>query len=70
MTAHAPPGRPSRRTAGRSAATRLPWWAVALPALAFVVLLSLTAGGGDAEAAEPSAHLLRLLEHFWRLLTG
>ncbi|MEE1941510.1 hypothetical protein V1L54_19210 [Streptomyces sp. TRM 70361] len=70
MTAHAPTGRPSRRTAGRGAATRLPWWAVALPALAFAVLLSLAAGGGDAEAAESSTHLFRLLEYFWQLLTG
>ncbi|GAA2081262.1 hypothetical protein GCM10009801_40050 [Streptomyces albiaxialis] len=32
--------------------TRLPWWAVALPAVAFVALLALLVGGGEANAAE------------------
>lgn len=42
------------------AQTRLPWWALALPALAFVALLALVAspGGAGPSAAEPVAHLL------------
>jgi hypothetical protein len=42
------------------AQTRLPWWAVALPALAFAALLALVAapGGADPSAAEPVAHFL------------
>ncbi|WP_031510503.1 hypothetical protein [Streptomyces megasporus] len=65
MTAHAP-GRTERRQAAR-VATRLPWWAVTLPVVAFVVLLTLT-GGGEAEAAEPPQYLVRLLEYLERLL--
>lgn len=40
--------------------TRLPWWAVVLPALAFAALLTLVAvpGQTDPSAAEPLAHLL------------
>ncbi|MGW8061390.1 hypothetical protein ACVV2G_03690 [Streptomyces ziwulingensis] len=44
---------------------RLPWWALALPVLAFVVLLSLILNPVDAHAAaagEPvTAHLLERL---------
>lgn len=45
--------RPSRPPAGRGVAgvqTRLPWWAVALPALAFAALLMLIAGPGRTDA--------------------
>ncbi|MBY8880378.1 hypothetical protein K7862_22465 [Streptomyces sp. PLK6-54] len=38
--------------------TRLPWWAVALPAIAFATLLALIAGGpasADASGAAPGA---------------
>jgi hypothetical protein len=39
--------------------TTLPWWAVALPVLAFAALLALIAGGGsDASAAGSSGDLL------------
>jgi hypothetical protein len=40
--------------------TRLPWWAVALPALAFAALLALVAAPGSAghTAAEPVFQLL------------
>lgn len=53
------PGTP----AGTGAQTRLPWWAVALPALAFAALLALLTGGtADASAATPAGdwfgHLL------------
>ncbi|MCJ0872895.1 hypothetical protein [Streptomyces sp. AP-93] len=47
---HLAPGRPSApRAAGAHA--RLPWWALALPALAFGLLLILLAGSGQAHAA-------------------
>ncbi|MEU6852113.1 hypothetical protein ABZ901_19595 [Actinacidiphila alni] len=39
--------------------TRLPWWAVALPALAFAALLALLSGGtADASTASSSGDLL------------
>ncbi|MDF9812431.1 hypothetical protein [Streptomyces sp. SPB162] len=55
--------RPSRHSVGRGVGgvqTRLPWWAVALPALAFAALLMLIAGPGqtDTGAAEPAGHLI------------
>ncbi|MEV7580924.1 hypothetical protein ACIRUY_37530 [Streptomyces erythrochromogenes] len=42
----------ARRTRTATAAsTRLHWWALALPALAFGLLLLLLAGSGEAHAA-------------------
>jgi hypothetical protein len=41
----------SRSGAAGSVEIRLPWWALALPATAFVALLSLIAGPGEAGAA-------------------
>jgi hypothetical protein len=39
--------------------TRLPWWAVALPAAAFAALLLLITGGSaDAAGAAPAGDLL------------
>jgi hypothetical protein len=39
--------------------TRLPWWAVALPALAFAALLALISGGSaDASTAAPAGDVL------------
>ncbi|MGH3314143.1 MAG: hypothetical protein ACRDP3_26760 [Streptomyces sp.] len=35
--------------------TRLPWWALLLPALAFAVLLALLLGSGRADAADQQA---------------
>ncbi|GHH55112.1 hypothetical protein [Streptomyces candidus] len=43
------PTHPARRTAALG--SRLPWWSVVLPAVAFAVLLVLTAGSGHASAA-------------------
>ncbi|MGA5127261.1 hypothetical protein ACPCAG_28675 [Streptomyces pseudogriseolus] len=42
------------------AATRLPWWALALPTLAFVTLLALVLNPSDAHATagEPALRLL------------
>ncbi|GGQ02327.1 hypothetical protein ACIRSJ_09395 [Streptomyces virginiae] len=44
---------PSARRASATtvASTRLHWWALALPALAFGLLLLLLAGSGEAHAA-------------------
>jgi hypothetical protein len=45
--------------------TRLPWWALALPALAFAALLALISGGSaDASTAAPAGDVLS------RLVTG
>ncbi|MFI1652449.1 hypothetical protein ACH4XT_36730 [Streptomyces avidinii] len=47
-----PPGRSGPRArATTGAGTRLHWWALALPALAFGLLLLLLAGSGEAHAA-------------------
>jgi anti-sigma-K factor RskA len=48
------------RQTARQAQTRLPWWALALPALAFAALLALVAAPAHADpsAAEPLVHLL------------
>jgi hypothetical protein len=53
------PAGTARRAGGAGAQTRLPWWAVALPALAFAVLLALlTSGSADASAATSSGDWL------------
>ncbi|WP_405441379.1 hypothetical protein OG373_29555 [Streptomyces avidinii] len=47
-----PPGRSGPRArAATGAGTRLHWWALALPAMAFGLLLLLLAGSGEAHAA-------------------
>lgn len=60
-------GTHSPHPAARAAQTRLPWWAVVLPAVAFAVLLTLITGGQDAHAAAgaPSGleQLLELLRN-------
>lgn len=48
---------PAAGMRARDAQTRLPWWAVALPALAFAALLALLSGA-DASAAAPTGDLL------------
>ncbi|WP_328948035.1 hypothetical protein OG778_04670 [Streptomyces sp. NBC_00184] len=48
---------------------RLPWWAVALPAVAFGALLLLIAGPGQAHAATADPAVGRLLERIIELLT-
>ncbi|MDX3851458.1 hypothetical protein [Streptomyces sp. AK02-01A] len=42
---------------------QLPWWAVALPAVAFAALLLLMAGPGQAHAAADDPSVGRILEH-------
>ncbi|KAK1178264.1 hypothetical protein B7755_009035 [Streptomyces sp. NBS 14/10] len=54
MSAHTHP-RPAD-PAGRRPDSRLPWWALALPALAFAALLLLV-GSSDAHAADGSGTL-------------
>ncbi|MEU4949210.1 hypothetical protein [Streptomyces lavendulae] len=50
------PAASRRRTAAHAGAgTRLHWWVLALPALAFGLLLLLLAGSGEAHAAAPDA---------------
>ncbi|WP_181796612.1 hypothetical protein [Streptomyces sp. WELS2] len=62
------PSRPHPATTG-GAGTRLPWWALALPALAFVALLALILNPSDAQAAGGDPAIARLLERVQRLVT-
>lgn len=65
MTAHAHLTHTrSRSLPAGTVRPRLPWWAVALPVVAFCGLLALTVlGGGDADAAQHGTEpLTRLLE--------
>jgi hypothetical protein len=48
---------------------RLPWWALALPTLAFVVLLTLILNPADAQAAGGDPAVNRLFEHLQQLIT-
>ncbi|MFJ4779689.1 hypothetical protein [Streptomyces sp. NPDC088762] len=65
---------PSRHDAGAAAPagvadTRLRWWALALPALAFGLLLLLLAGPGEAHAATGEASgLLQVTQQFLRAI--
>ncbi|MEV5440351.1 hypothetical protein AB0K80_30735 [Streptomyces sp. NPDC052682] len=45
----------------------LPWWALALPALAFVALLALILDPSDAHAAAGDPVITRLLQHLQQL---
>ncbi|GAA3106052.1 hypothetical protein [Streptomyces echinatus] len=47
---------------------RLPWWALALPTLAFIVLLALILNPSDAHAASGDPAIARLLERAQQLL--
>lgn len=47
---------------------RLPWWALALPALAFVALLTLILNPSDAHAASGDPAVTQLLARVQRLL--
>ncbi|MFD7703875.1 hypothetical protein [Streptomyces caelestis] len=49
--------------------TRLPWWALALPTLAFVALLTLVLNPSDAHAAVGEPALTHLVERAQRLIT-
>lgn len=60
--------RPHPATTG-GVGTRLPWWALALPALGFIALLTLIPNPSEARAASGDPALARLLEHVQQLLT-
>ncbi|THA22975.1 hypothetical protein E6R18_31715 [Streptomyces sp. A1277] len=47
---------------------RLPWWAIALPAVAFAALLLLIAGPGQAHAATGDSATGQLLRRIVELL--
>ncbi|GGY36297.1 hypothetical protein [Streptomyces djakartensis] len=58
------------RPAARAGAdSRLPWWALALPALAFAALLALILNPSDAHAATGDPALTHLLERVQRLMS-
>ncbi|GAA4091134.1 hypothetical protein [Streptomyces shaanxiensis] len=47
---------------------RLPWWALALPTLAFITLLTLILDPSDAHAATAEPAITRLFEHIQQLI--
>jgi hypothetical protein len=62
---HTPPHPASRG----SVDIRLPWWALALPTLAFIVLLSLILNPTDAHAATGDPAVTHLFERLQQLIT-
>ncbi|MGW1541846.1 hypothetical protein ACWCPM_16690 [Streptomyces sp. NPDC002309] len=60
--------RPRPATTGR-ADTRLPWWALALPTLAFVALLTLLLNPSEAHAASGEPAISHLLERAHQLIS-
>ncbi|MFE9241057.1 hypothetical protein [Streptomyces sp. NPDC006856] len=58
----------SHRPAADSVEIRLPWWAVALPAVAFAALLLMILSPGRAQAAATGPALGQLIELTLRLL--
>lgn len=55
--------------ASGSVGTRLPWWALALPMIAFVVLLLLIADPAQAHAAGNEASVGQLLDRIQQTLS-
>jgi hypothetical protein len=49
---------------------RLPWWALALPTLAFITLLALILNPSDAHAASGDPAITQLIERVRQLVTG
>ena len=47
---------------------RLPWWALALPTLAFITLLTLILNPSDAQAATTEPAISRLFERVQQLI--
>ncbi|CAM5483137.1 hypothetical protein [Streptomyces sp. NPDC005930] len=60
--------RPPQATRG-GVDIRLPWWALALPVLAFVALLLLLLNPADAHAAAEQPAIAQLLERMEQLTT-
>ena len=48
---------------------RLPWWALALPTLAFITLLTLILNPADAQAATAEPAVTQLFERIQQLIT-
>ncbi|MFG2608109.1 hypothetical protein ACGFT2_31865 [Streptomyces sp. NPDC048514] len=61
------PSRPHPATTG-GVDIRLPWWALALPALAFVALLALILNPSDAHAASGDPAISHVFERAHQLL--
>ncbi|MER5848868.1 hypothetical protein ABT126_17885 [Streptomyces sp. NPDC002012] len=59
----------STHPATGSVEVRLPWWAIALPAIGFAALLLLIVGSGEAHAAATDPAVGRLLERIMTLMT-
>lgn len=57
-----------RPTAAQARVTRLPWWALALPTLAFIALLVLILNPSDAQAATGDPAVTHIVERVQRLL--
>ncbi|MGV9316202.1 hypothetical protein ACWDR0_29055 [Streptomyces sp. NPDC003691] len=68
MSAHTPSPLPAAPPRPAGAGARLPWWAIALPVLAFVVL-ALVAEPARAQSVEGPSALAEILEHLRRLLS-
>jgi len=62
--AHTPPHPASRGGVD----IRLPWWALALPTLAFIVLLALMLNPTDAQAAAGDPAITHLFERVQQLM--
>ena len=62
---HSRPLSPTRRDVD----IRLPWWALALPTIAFVALLVLMLNPTDAQAASGDPMIAHLLERARELVT-
>ncbi|WP_326706530.1 MULTISPECIES: hypothetical protein [Streptomyces] len=60
--------RASHRPAADRVEIRLPWWAVALPAVAFAALLLMIMSPGQAQAATADPALGQLIERTLHLL--
>lgn len=58
----------SRPAAKGGVDVRLPWWALALPALAFIVLLALMLNPTDAQAASGDPAITHLFERVQQLM--
>ncbi|MFJ7072284.1 hypothetical protein [Streptomyces sp. NPDC098781] len=58
---------PQPASTGR-ADIRLPWWALALPALAFITLLTLILNPSDAHAATAEPAITQLIERIQQLI--
>ncbi|MYZ39770.1 MULTISPECIES: hypothetical protein [unclassified Streptomyces] len=58
------------RVASDKIEIRLPWWSVALPAVAFAALLLLMTGSTEARAAASAPAVGRILEQIHLTLVG